>query len=208
MAIGTFIRDSLNKLSARVTYARNGVSALSVKIEDMNVDNFSIPVVPGVFGEPKSEFLKTSGGSSDMNVDGSVTAVEFSISPDTDSDWLIDELYFSAQDGSVKASKFFGTGVILSNGVLLEVKANNIITTRTFTTTHEFLEWASAGAWSERSDAGGDSLKASYTGGILLRKSGTFGPVANDDYIKATVQDDITSVVQFRSEARGVLRNV
>lgn len=156
------------------------------------------------FGEPHEEFLETSSGSRDMNVDGCTVPVEFEVHPQ-DVDWVIDEFYISALDSEMEARKFLGTDEVLTNGLLVEIKTNDSEFSFNITITHDMVDWASGNTVVRISDSGGDSIKVAKTKGITLKKSGTFGPAANDDYVRITVRDDIEDVIQLRAACRGRL---
>ena len=187
---------------------RNVITGLSTagggSYENVKVTPSGAVVVEGSFGEPHEEFLETSSGSRDMNVDGCTVPVEFEVHPQ-DVDWVIDEFYISALDSEMEARKFLGTDEVLTNGLLVEIKTNDSEFSFNITITHDMVDWASGNTVVRISDSGGDSIKVAKTKGITLKKSGTFGPAANDDYVRITVRDDIEDVIQLRAACRGRL---
>jgi len=66
-----------------------------------------------IMAEPRpglrvAEFLKDSGGSIDLNIDGSVTPVTFSAAPPTGKKWFIHSLSLIMEDASINFTKFGG----------------------------------------------------------------------------------------------------
>lgn len=185
------------------------IHAACVNIAGMSfTDSFSIPVVAGVFGTPVNYNLTEQGGSSiEMNVNGSSTPVVFEILPDSIQDFYVGSIYVYAQDGAIKMSNYLGSNGTLTNGLLIEVKSNNIMTTyNVIQSTAEFMAWSTEEKFLRLGDAGGDAIKAIRTDGFVLKKSGTYGSADKDDYIRVTVQDDLTTVSQHRGGVTGTLR--
>jgi hypothetical protein len=115
---------------------------------------------------------------------------------------FVEHMWFSAQGNGIKWGQFFsksGAGG-LTNGVLVEIKSDNVVTTfPVLKTTEDFKnKWAalSGDGANYRPDfqAGADESLAilRFPNPFLLRESGAFG-VGNDDYIKVYIRDNITS---------------
>ena len=70
---------------------------------------------------PLVEWLKTSGGSRDANINGSVTAVEFEyVSPEDTT--VVTHMHVYLEDlGSIDATKYGNMAAALTNGVLVQV---------------------------------------------------------------------------------------
>ena len=70
---------------------------------------------------PLVEWLKTSGGSRDANINGSVTAVEFEyVSPEDTT--VVTHMHVYLEDlGSIDATKYGNMAAALTNGILVQV---------------------------------------------------------------------------------------
>jgi hypothetical protein len=181
-------------------------NALYVNIAGVS-PGFSLPTAAGVTGNLYDELLSLNslGVTTNMNVNGSVTNQVFSIAPNDDTDVLVSEIVVFSYGGSVQLSKFFSISA-LSNGCLLEIKADNITTNfRSFKSTNDFDFWSSIGGFTYRSEAGGDNAKAilQFKNSIPIRADGTFGP-GNNDYIKFTIRDNLSAISNLYISIRGV----
>lgn len=183
------------------------VHALAVNISGMDLtDQWALPVVQGTFGTPYEAFLEDAG-SHDMTVNGSVTPVVFSASANVDSDIVISEFFIYGRDGSIKFSNWLGTSSALTNGLLIEAKSNNIaFSFPVVFTTGDLMAFSSSNSFSFYADTSSDVLKAVREDTFTLKKSGTFGPVANDDFFRVTVRDNLTQPDETYAGIRGVLR--
>jgi len=149
-----------------------------------------------------------NGGSSNMGVDGSGTPVEFSMAPPSDGDADVQTLCLIAEfAGSIAiGNKFIASTVnTLTNGLLVQAKFCNVeFTFGNLKRTREVIELSP-------SDNGPNLIATgSYT---LLQvffylppyarmcKQGTFSP---DDYLKATVRDDLTDIYFLEMFVQGV----
>ena len=77
-------------------------------------------VTPTITQELLFEKLETLAGSSDLNVNGSGTPVEFSIESDPTKVKVVRELKFSWFDNGVKIDNFLGQNNALTNGIDVE----------------------------------------------------------------------------------------
>jgi len=75
---------------------------------------------------PFSKFLKTSGGSMDMIVDGSSTPVEFFFKPEINEILYLAAISLHIQDKSVTADAYGGLAA-LNNGSTLQIKKDAIL---------------------------------------------------------------------------------
>lgn len=149
-----------------------------------------------------------NGGSADMTVNGSGTPVEFSIPAQVGKEIFIEELIFDGQGNGIKFGKFLNQNSPLTNGVQVEIKSDDVITTfPIITTTEDFKnKWAalSGNGANFRIDvqAGADEMLAilSFNNPFLVRAQGTF---TIDDYIKVTINDNLTNVSRFSFRAKG-----
>jgi len=137
-------------------------------------------------------------GSVSMKVDGSVTAKAFRIEAEPNRDVFIESLIFHGQANGIKFGQFLAKNSKLTNGLLLSIKSDNIITTfpvifSTEDFKNDFAALSGDGA-NFRIDiqAGLDEFLAilRFNNPFLMRVAGTFSP---DDYIQVLVRDDLTS---------------
>jgi hypothetical protein len=75
---------------------------------------------------PVREYFKTSAGSSDMAVDGSTTAVEFSINSQANFDVYIRTASIVIADASQTLQEFGNLNAALTNGVKLEWRTSDL----------------------------------------------------------------------------------
>jgi len=161
--------------------------------------------ISGVIGNRFTKFAEF-GGSKEMNVDGSSTPVVFTIAAEVSDDLIVDSLIFEAFDSGIKIDKFLSLNSALTNGVVVEVKSDDIVFSfEAIRNSTEFDSLFSHGAgrsFSITNASGNDSLVARFgpTGSFAIRQQGTF---ASDDYIKVTISDDISNVNSFRFLSEG-----
>jgi len=162
-------------------------------------------IVPQVLGNRFTYFAENLG-SRDLNIDGSVTPVEFIINADVVGDLVVNSLIFEAFAGGIKIDKFLSLNASLTNGILIEVKSSD--TVFQFEPIKNTIEFDSlfangAGRSYEIVDASGnDSMVARFgpQSPFLIKKQGSF---VIDDYIKVIIRDDIDSVNSLRFLAEG-----
>jgi hypothetical protein len=151
----------------------------------------------------------TPTGDNDMTVNGSVTPQYFYINASADTDLFIEELLFDGQGNGIKFGNFLSQNSALTNGVVVTIKSDNIVTTfPLLKTTEDFKnKWAalSGSGANFRIDvqAGADEMLAilSFANPFLIRVAGTF---STDDYIQIKVQDNLgPSIARFNFRAKG-----
>ena len=156
-------------------------------------------------------FLKAldGAGSDAMNIDGSATPVTFELSAQASKDLVTQELRFTAFDNGIKINNFLGLNSALTNGITIEIKSEDIVSMfLAIMTTADFdshFAFGRSGKFTRENSAGSDYMSATFgpTVPFLIRKQGTF---ANDDYIRITINDDLTSIqsldfIAFGTEA-------
>ncbi len=149
-----------------------------------------------------------AGGTGDENmlVDGSVTPVDFNVPAQADTDIFINAMIFRGQGNGIKLNQFFskaGAGG-LTNGVVVTIKSDNIVTTfLPLHTTADFKNrWAalsgSLASWDLAVEASADEGVAvlAFQNPFIIKVAGAFG-AGNDDFIRVTIADDLTSGVAF-----------
>lgn len=150
-----------------------------------------------------------NGGSRDMNVDGSTTPVVFEIkAPTSSKDLLIQEIRIAGNDNNIKFGQFMGINTVLTNGLELTIKSEDqVFTWPVFQNTddikHQFT--FRGGQWLLDIQAGRDDLVAGtiFDPAIVLKAQGTY---ATDDYIRFTVNDNLTSIIQLEGIGFGFER--
>lgn len=140
---------------------------------------------------------------------GSVTPVIFSIDAQTDKELFIESLIFSAQGNGIQYGNFLSKGGNLTNGVLIEIKSDNIVTTfpvikNTESFKNRFAALSNiASNFVLEQPSGPDEMISilRFENPFILRESGAF---SSDDYIRVTIRDDLTSgISRFDFAARG-----
>lgn len=139
-----------------------------------------------------------NGASSAQNVNGSVTPVSFQNGPASGKIWYVVSFSVTMEDTSMNFSKFGGI-TALTNGWLVKVKENggSEITVATIKKNGDFYTYAN------------NVIIESSTTDILIVQ---FNPVFNTgatikllygDYLKTTVNDDLSSLDSFSMLIRG-----
>lgn len=148
-----------------------------------------------------------NGSSADMAVNGSSTPVEFSIVNTGDDDYELISMCLIAEFlGELAIGPKFLMGSIntLTNGLLIQAKLNDeVFTYGNFKSTHDILEVSQP--------QGGLNIIAGTNTLIQIfflvpehtqaRAHGTF---ATDDYVKATVRDDLRNIWFMECYLQGV----
>lgn len=149
----------------------------------------------------------TNINSTDMNVDGSTTPVDFIIDADLTKDLIVSSLLFEAFDGGIKIDKFLGENSSLTNGILIEVKSQNeIFQFLSIKDTQEFdshFAFGQGRSYSLIFASGNDSMVARFglENPFIIKKFGTYPN--NEDYIKISVRDNLSSVSKLQFIAEG-----
>lgn len=153
----------------------------------------------------------TLGGCSERNfnlaVNGSVTPVEFSLSPanlDAGIEWDIVRIIFQLLDGSAMDDGLFGGITALTKGIVLRhcngitknifnAKSNGDMASHMYDT--EYADKAPSGQFGFRARRtfGGQSKN-----GVVIRLSSD-----EEDTLKIIVQDDLTGLISFQVIAQG-----
>lgn len=148
-------------------------------------------------------YLEDTTPTNEMAVDGSTTPVVYSWSPGATYDVETSALSLILEDGSIKFGENFMGETTLPNGMLIEIKADDVVYQITnLKRTREVLQDAAPGGF-EVIVASPNVVKGYFgVGGLILRKQGTF---ATDDYVRATVRDDLSkllhaSILMFAKE--------
>jgi hypothetical protein len=163
--------------------------------------------VPQPIGNLFFEYA-ANGSSIDLAVNGSGAAVDFEIVAHPTLDKVVSSLVFEALDGGIKIDTFLGQNSELANGIVVEVKSSDeTFQFRPITNTQEFDSLFSFGGGRSYElifASGNDSLVARFGSStpFVLKPVGTY---AVDDYIKVTIQDNISNINRLRFLAVGQL---
>ena len=152
--------------------------------------------------------LNGDGVTVNMRVDGSITPKIFLVPAAIQTDIFIEEMRFFGNGNGIKMRNFLSKNAPLTNGVDIEIKSDNIVTTfPNLKSTEDFKNKFSfgqgAGGFSLDVEAGGDAFLAVYDfkNPFIIRVAGTF---STDDYIKITISDDLSSGINsFQFIAKG-----
>ena len=144
----------------------------------------------------------TNGGSNDMNVDGSVMAVDFTLSPPAGKLFFLSRMNIVLEDESINHLKFGGIAGGITNGLLLKVKEGGLaerdISEHPIKRNAEFHHIAFD---VQLISAASDILTIRWE----FFRSGSFLELRNSrgDNIKATVQDDLRNINEFEIICQG-----
>lgn len=188
-------RNKINSLSTDPRDERFGVLGISGNVS-------SVPASIGGFYE---EFFSNPINLTEMSVDartaqGGPYVYEIPINLERDVQIFEIRIFFAGN--GINLGTAFGTqNTELTNGITLEIKADNEIKTRGPFKTNSGLKnvFAVGSPTNFRLDkpSGKDELLASFTtgAGIILRRAGNFG-AGNDDYIKITLNDRFDNITE------------
>lgn len=142
-----------------------------------------------------------------LNVNGSLAnPVVFTFPMDALDDFFINEIKFFGRDNGIQFSNFLGRNGALTNGILVEIKTNNsIVTLPPIKTTDDFDDVFAFGGsnFDVYFASGDDKFSARFLASAFpLRRSGTFG-AGNDDYIRISVRDNLTSINYLQAIVEG-----
>lgn len=160
--------------------------------------------VQNLFFEP----LK-NGSSVAMNVNGSSTAVEFSVTVPAGRTLQWHRTNFVIIDGGIQAGLFAGiVGGALTNGLNIKVVNGDGTTQKDFTTsfgdikTNEDWNLLAGIDGVQQQLAGDDILPVRWT----VARAGLAPELPSGYKIVVTVQDDLTSIVKFKGMVQGFLK--
>lgn len=157
------------------------------------------------------EKAETSGGSSDMTVDGSSTAVEFTIDANGTKQKIIQFMTFAGVDSGIKYTQFMAINSKLTNGILVEFKSQDVSGSfELIKSTDDFEDsWAVIPSdFRLAVQSGADHINGTKNltnSTIILDPTGTY---STDDFIKITIQDDLSTITELNLRAKGFLREV
>ena len=169
----------------------------------------SVTVTPGAISDLYIENAK-NGGSPDMQVNGSVTPVDFTIAADANDDLFIEEIRFYGGGNGIKFGKFLSQNSALTNGIQVQIKSDNQTTTLPMIkTTEDFKNKFAFGSGANfRIDvqAGADQFLAVllFENPFPIRVAGAF---PSDDFLKITINDNLsTGIIELELLSFGFRR--
>lgn len=146
-------------------------------------------------------------GNPEMAVNGN-SPKEYTIAPHAAYDRVVKGLAFHCLDGGMKLENFLGKNSAISNGILIEIKSEDqIFQFPLIKTTQEFdahFAWGEGRSFDLVFGSGGDSLVTRYgqDSPFIIKAQGTY---VIDDYIKVTIQDNLSTINSIRMLAFGSL---
>lgn len=197
-AFDDFIRrGTLIQASQSTTDPRLGIFGISGTVESRDAS------VEGLFIQQPYNGVTTAVN---LNVDGSVTPQVFTFPMDSLDDLFISEIKIFGRDNGIQFSNFLGINGALANGILIEIKTdNNIQVLPPIKTTDDFDDKFSFGGsnFDIYFASGADKFSSRFLASAFpLRRAGTFGG-GNDDYIRITIRDNLTSVSYLQAIVAG-----
>ena len=162
-------------------------------VERLCVDTGVVATVPDALSDLLFTFAK-NGTNTNMNVDGSVTPVEFTVDALTSYDYFINEIRFTLIASSIQMGQF-GPFAALTNGVELDIisEGNNLTLFDPFTTTDDLMYFDDGTDGNISVQPGRDSIRC------ILKFANPFKLDKNSsDEIKVTINDDLDGVQLYR----------
>ena len=195
-----YMRSSTIQASKSSKDPRLGVFGVEGTVETRSAD------VTGLFAV--QPYANNDPLQVDMDVNGTLNnPVEFTFPMDLLDDIFISEIRFFGLANGIQFTQFLSQNQPLSNGIEIEIKADNsVITLPIIYTTEDFADKFAFGGGDNFSlyiQSGVDKFLASFTSVTFpLRRQGTFG-TGNDDYIKVRINDNISQITQLQAAVVG-----
>lgn len=148
-------------------------------------------------------------GSPDMTVNGSMAnPVDFFVNASVVTDIFVEEIRFYGQGNGITYKNFMSLNQPLTNGIEVEIKSDNTITTLPIIKTtadfkNKFAFGRGAGGFSLDIASGRDDFLAVFTfnNPFIIKVKDSFG-AGNDDYIRVRIRDNI-NVAELEFIAKG-----
>jgi len=169
---------------------------------DANITNIetTVEVRPGTFiAEPAVD----SGSSSDLNIDGSSTPVVFNIVPNSGKKFFVHRVIIVIQDQGISFLKFGGITGGLTNGVAVEVQegGESIRDIGAFGNIKLNSQFSFGGGGISLTSASTDLFQVTFD---IAAVGTAFELVDSDsDFLRFTVNDNLTTIDQFKIVAQG-----
>ena len=146
------------------------------------------------------EFFRETGGSADLNVDGSTTPVEFTIAPPTGKKWFIHTVSLIMEDTAINFAKFGGRAA-LANGFDILVKEGGLPETSlgTFNQNSDFYIFTTNITFeSATTDVFAFEVKVKELTGTTFELK-----ASKSELLKVVVNDNLTTINRFNMLVRG-----
>ena len=170
----------------------------------------SVSVIPTGFPNRFNEDARDGGGLNDLTVNGSGTPVVYTVNAVPDFDVYVTEIRIHGLSNGVKFGKFLNLNSVLTNGLSIDIRTDNIVTSleSIYSTDDLKARFSSLGGFDLDVQAGGDHMLANRDLGLfpfVLRAANTFGP-GQDDFFTITVNDNLGQVSELFCTLEGFLR--
>lgn len=175
-------------------------------VASLGSDNYNITL-----DSPLDYAYTTAGGcslrNSNLNVNGSVTPVIFSVSPKNlaaGTKWDITRMLFQIVDDTIMDDAKFGGITALTNGIVVRKKDGTYKNIFNIKANSDFALHAFDIAYSDKAPTGsyGFRVRRSFNGfdknGVVIRLSAD-----TEDELQVIVQDDLTGLTKFEVVAQG-----
>lgn len=150
-------------------------------------------------------FLNAENGSgTEMNVNGSVTPVEFYINAPAagQDDIVVRELRFNAYDNGVKVDNFLAQNAPLTNGIVVDVNIGGVMSAfLPIKSTAEFnanFAFGNGGKFDIIVGAGNDFMTATFSPLQAFKLT-----AGSSDYVRVTINDNLSNVASLSFIAFG-----
>lgn len=199
--------DNLISRSKPVTITRDFDSPHRLGLFGVTGDlNIAFRQLADLFLEKAS--LDGLGVTVEMSVNGSTTEKVYLINARS-TQVFVQSVRFYGQGNGIQFGKFLNLNNTLTNGILVNIKSENIVTTlfpikATENFKNEFSFGSGANGFEVIFASGRDEFLATFdfTNPFLISEAGAFG-AGNDDYIEIRIRDNLSQVGSLQFLAKG-----
>lgn len=184
---------------------RNKLNSVSTDPRDERYGQLGVTgnvQIGGSVGNFFQEYFVDDQASNNMSIADNQVPKTFKVPIDLTKDTEIYEIRIFFTGNGINLGSSFGSGQALNNGIILRFKSDNEIKELgPFKTNSELKNiWSVGSPTNFRLDkpSGKDELLAAFRPGppILLRKSGTFGDIINNDFLEIIIQDRTDNITE------------
>lgn len=182
---------SSKRMRALISDAMSNFIELFVQGGRTRLPVSAIPALPS--DQPvryTTETLETSGGSSDMTVDGSVTPVVFEKVFGSGEVAFMEKLVLEIRDSGGSALGDFGSGAALDPGILIEVQIGGVIAIVVVIKTNADLISAADLIFEITQFQGSPLLVYNF----LFLRSISINQNDNNDFVRVTIRDNLSGI--------------
>jgi hypothetical protein len=185
-------RGASNLVTLDAVDTTTGQGRLKATLYSKDGDAISFPSLPGDAAGLQNDFVRDSGSSPDLLVDGDPTPIEFTYDADATYDISLQEIKLVFTASLMRfGSEYFGTKINgLTNGVLIQITSGGVTgTVINLKRNEDLLSFASPGGF-EWIVSSNDLVSSDFVvGGAMKLHAGT------GDNVKVTIRDDIDNNV-------------